>query len=143
MITQIGHPAFRVRDAEASLAFYAKLGINEAFRLFKDDGSLWILYLQVNENQFVELFPGATEPVTTTPDSIGYHHFCLLVDDLAATVAELEAKGIVIDRPIKQGKDFNLQAWIVDPDGNRIELMQISPESPQAQAGERMAALAH
>lgn len=134
MITQLAHTAYRVRDADASLAFYAKLGIREAFRLHQDDGSLWIVYLQINENQFLELFPGASRTVTTAPDSIGYHHFCLEVDNLAATVAELEARGVTIDRPIKLGKDGNLQAWIVDPDGNRIELMQILPDSLQARA---------
>lgn len=142
MITQLAHTAYRVRDAEASLAFYAKLGIREAFRLHQDDGSLWIVYLQINENQFLELFPGATRAVTTPPDSIGYHHFCLQVDNLKTTVAELEARGVTIDRPIKLGKDGNLQAWIVDPDGNRIELMQILPDSLQARAAKAYQALA-
>jgi len=48
---------------------------------------------------------------------------------------EASLSGVVIDRPIKEGKDGNLQAWIVDPDGNRIELMQIMPNSLQAKAG--------
>jgi catechol 2,3-dioxygenase-like lactoylglutathione lyase family enzyme len=135
MITQLAHTAYRVRDLEASLAFYGKLGIYEAFRLNHDDGSVWIVYLQINRDQFLELFPGATEPVATTWNSIAYHHFCLQVDDLETTVADLESREVVIDQPIKMGKDYNLQAWIVDPDGNRIELMQIMPESPQAAAG--------
>jgi hypothetical protein len=29
------------------------------------------------------------------------------------------------------GLDFNTQAWVKDPDGNPIELMQLAPESPQ------------
>jgi lactoylglutathione lyase len=140
VITQLAHTAYRVRDVDASVAFYTRLGIDEAFRLHRDDGSLWIVYLQINADQFLELFPGATRPLETTPESIGYHHFCLQVDDLAATVADFEAKGVVIDRPIKMGLDGNLQAWIVDPDGNRIELMQIMPDSLQAKAGARLAA---
>ena len=38
--------------------------------------------------------------------------------------------GLFIREP-KLGLDHNLQAWIKDPDGNAIELMQITPESPQ------------
>lgn len=134
MITQLAHTAYRVRDAEASIAFYAKLGIVEAFRLYRDDGTPWIIYLQINENQFLELFPGVTQLNGTTPETVSYHHFCLQVDDIETTVAEIEARGVAIDRPIKLGKDGNYQAWIVDPDGNRIELMQIMPDSLQAQA---------
>jgi lactoylglutathione lyase len=37
--------------------------------------------------------------------------------------------------------DHNWQAWIDDPDGNAIELMQISPDSPQAAADKRFSAL--
>ncbi len=134
MITQIGHTAYRVKDIDASLEFYGKLGLAEAFRLNREDGSLWIVYMQLSEGQFVELFPGATQPVTVTPETIGYAHLCLEVDDIEQTVADLVAKGIVLDRPIKKGNDGNYQAWVVDPDGNRIELMQIMPDSRQANA---------
>jgi lactoylglutathione lyase len=34
----------------------------------------------------------------------------------------------------KMGLDGNLQAWIRDPDGNVIELMQIADASPQWRA---------
>lgn len=137
MITQIGHTAYRVKDVAKSIEFYAKLGMKEAFRLNREDGSLWIVYLQLSETQFLELFPGATDSVELTPQTVGYAHLCLLVDDLAKTVAEVEAEGIPLDRPIKKGMDGNLQAWVVDPDGNRIELMQIMPDSLQASATRR------
>ncbi|MBI2939342.1 MAG: VOC family protein [Chloroflexi bacterium] len=137
MIAQIGHCAYRVRDAAKSTEFYARLGIVEAFRLHREDGSLGIVYLQLSANQFIEIFPGATQPATATRETIGYAHLCLLVDDLHAMIADLDARGVVIDRPIKRGADGNLQAWIVDPDGNRIELMQIMPDSLQAKAAAR------
>ena len=34
--------------------------------------------------------------------------------------------------PMK-GVDNNYQAWIIDPDGNRIEFMQLEPDSPHRQ----------
>ena len=37
------------------------------------------------------------------------------------------------------GADGNWQAWIEDPDGHRIELMQMMPDSLQAKAIARMA----
>ena len=34
----------------------------------------------------------------------------------------------------KTSTDKNWQAWIHDPDGNKVELMMIDPDSPQAKA---------
>ena len=42
--------------------------------------------------------------------------------------------GVEIDVMPRQGKDLNWQMWIRDPDGNRIEIMQIDPNAPQAKA---------
>jgi lactoylglutathione lyase len=136
LITQLAHNAYRVKNLDESIDFYAKLGIREALRLKRDDGTTWIVYLQVNEDQFVELFPIDNATLDTAPPLASYHHFSLQVDDIQATVRELEARGVAIDRPISKGQDHNFQAWIVDPNGNRIELMQIMPDSLQAQAAE-------
>ena len=127
MITDLGHTAFRVHDLEKTLAFYEILGIREAFRLHREDGSLMLIYLHVGGGRFIEIFPGGPEPGTSTGS---YFHLCLETDDIEADVAHLKANGIIITQEIKMGLDHNLQAWLKDPDGNPIELMQIMPESP-------------
>ncbi len=133
-ITDLAHTAFAVADVEQTLAFYARLGIREAFRLNHDDGSLMLIYLHVAGDRFIEIFPGGLE--TVGPQS--FMHLCLLTDDLLEIVALLRREGVVIDREPKTGLDTNLQAWIHDPDGNAIELMQLSPDAPQ-----RRVALGH
>ena len=55
-------------------------------------------------------------------------------------MAELEAAGVPLASPKKLGADGNLQAWIEDPDGNRIELMQMASNSLQAKAIQRLRA---
>ncbi len=132
MITDIGHAAFKAHDLDQSLAFYAKLGIGEAFRLNNPDGSLMLVYLHVAGDRFVEVFPGGAPPDPGHPGS--FMHLCLLVDDIHATVEQLRADGVTIDREPKRGLDHNMQAWITDPDGNKIELMQLVEESPQRSA---------
>jgi lactoylglutathione lyase len=128
MITDLGHTALRVHDLERSLEFYAELGIHESFRLHHPDGSLMLVYLHLGGDRFLELFPGGPEqPVTGG----SFMHLCLVSDDLQADVASLEAKGISIDRGPSVGLDHNLQAWLSDPDGNPIELMQLDEGSPQ------------
>ncbi len=134
MITSLAHNAYRVRNLQESIDFYAKLGIPEVFRLNRDDGTPWIVYCQVNENQFIELFPIEQPDLDPLPPVASYNHFSLEVDDIEATVRELERRGVAIDVPIKKGLDNNYQAWVVDPNGNRIELMQIMPDSLQTQA---------
>jgi lactoylglutathione lyase len=129
-ITDLGHPAFACHDLDASLAFYAKLGIGESFRLLHDDGSLMLVYLHVAGDRFIELFPGGPSPEERAGKQ-SFMHVCLAVDDLEATVEDLRAKGVTIDIEPKMGLDFNMQAWIADPDGNKIELMQYSEKSPQ------------
>ncbi|HEX4215277.1 MAG TPA: VOC family protein [Candidatus Dormibacteraeota bacterium] len=137
MITAIGHVAFRISDLDRSLDFYCgRLGFEEAFRLERDgEVSPWIVYLQLAPGQFIELFPGGegTEAPARSRRT-GYNHFCLVVDDLPATLAELRSRGLAVEGEPKQGMDGNWQYWIDDPDGNAVELMQIAAGSPQAKA---------
>ena len=132
MITDLAHIALAAHDIEKTLAFYALLGINEAFRLHREDGSLMLVYLHVGGDRFIEVFPGGPPPDPQRKGS--FIHLCLRADDLHATVAELRAKGVEIERESQQGRDTNWQAWIRDPDGNAIELMQLNEDSPQRRA---------
>jgi lactoylglutathione lyase len=139
-ITSIGHIAIRVKDIDRSLDFYVgKLGFAEMFRLDRD-GKLWIVYLRITDDQYLELFPDAVGEQSPPEDTVGLNHFCLTVDDINAVVADIERQGIPLFRPKKFAIDGNWQAWIKDPDGNRIELMQMGDDSKQYQAIRRLAA---
>lgn len=87
------------------------------------------------------MFPGAEQAGSRPGRDAGYYHCCLLVDDLPATVRHLGERGLPITGEPTRGLDHNVQYWITDPDGNRIELMQIMPDSPQATASARWQAL--
>ncbi|GCE45456.1 lactoylglutathione lyase [Thermosporothrix hazakensis] len=136
MIRGIGHLALRITNLERSLDFYcAKLGLKEVFRLDREgQPSPWIVYLQVAHNQFLELFPG--EEAQHLPEG-SFQHLCLVVDDMQATLKELEKRGVPIAGEPQRGLDNNWQYWLKDPDGNPIELMQIDPSSPHAAANAR------
>ena len=131
-ITDIGHTALACADLDASLAFYSSLGITESFRLKRDDGSTILVYLHIAGDRFLELFPGGPDAATRADKgAVSFRHLCLMSDDLEADLDRLRENGVAIDRDISIGLDANKQAWITDPDGNPIELMQISPISPQ------------
>lgn len=141
-IKSIGHVAVRVKDIEKSLAFYVgKLGFREMFRLDRDD-RLWIVYLRVNDDQFVELFPEAIGDRAPLAEAIGLNHICLTVDDMDDALADLAKHNVPLYRPKKMQVDRNWQAWIEDPDGNRIELMQMANDGMQAEAIRKMRVMA-
>lgn len=131
MITGLGHVAYAVDDLDAALEFYVQyLGLTEAFRLYREDGTPWIVYLHVGARGFVELFPGGRggDGANASPS---YRHLCLEVDNMAATLADMAERGMTIEGEPNRGQDGNLQYWVTDPDGNRIELHCYTPESKQ------------
>lgn len=131
-ILDIGHPAYGCHDLDAALQFYALLGIEESFRLVKEEGGVRLIYLHVAGDRFIELFPGGPPPEQrAAQQQQSYRHLCLVTDDIEGMVEHLRSNGVTIDTEPKLGLDFNTQAWVKDPDGNPIELMQLSPESPQ------------
>ncbi|GGK26343.1 lactoylglutathione lyase [Deinococcus malanensis] len=130
MLLDLAHVALKVHDLQQSLDFYTRLGLREAFRLHHDDGSLMLVYLHAGGDRFVELFPGGEAPAGS-PRQGSFMHLCLRVDDLHATVETLEQQGVPIDVQPKVGLDRNWQAWVTDPDGNAVELMQLDETSPQ------------
>lgn len=66
------------------------------------------------------LFPKNTKyfAPSEAPFMINYR-----VDDLDALLAALKAEGVEID-PKRENYDYGRFAWIMDPEGNRIELWE-------------------
>lgn len=129
MIKDLGHTAFAARNVDETLRFYGVLGIEVAFRLHNDDGSLMLVYLHVSGDRFIEIFPGGPDPDPDREQS--FRHICLLTEDIGAAVERLRENDAPVDSEPLLGLDGNLQAWTHDPDGNQIELMQLSEDSPQ------------
>jgi lactoylglutathione lyase len=130
----LGHIALRVRDLDASVAFYERIGFPEMLRLLNDKGQPWIVYLRVRDDLFLELFPGGegTAPTTGT----GLMHLCLTVEDIDRAEADLAAVGVPLKGPRKAepGLDGNRGMWIEDPDGHQIEIMEMAPGCIQFEA---------
>jgi lactoylglutathione lyase len=125
--TGLGHVAIRARDIDRVLDFYTTmLGFTEMFRLNQDDGSLMLVYVRVTDTQYLEFFPNGQGDGPAPRTAVGLNHICLAVSDLA------------IAQAIKYGRDGNRQAWIADPEGNRLELMEMAVDSKQAEAIARL-----
>ena len=78
----------------------------------------------------------ARDPRLTAPLAAGnrYGHLCFEVTGLAGFRDALLARGVSVGE-IREGLDGSLQAWLADPDGNRVELMEYTRRSAQLAPG--------
>jgi lactoylglutathione lyase len=139
-IQYLGHVAVGVSDLTRALHFYCdQLGLTEVFRLTSPTGVPMLVYLRVNNDNFVELFPGA-EPQPAVPSKQpGLRHLGFFVKDLQATLHALQTRGVSLpDDAFKQAAEVRADGtylyFIKDPDGNPIELSQMLPNSKQAKS---------
>lgn len=140
MVTGIAHAAFNVKDMDKTVAFYENsLGFKKAFDIARPEtGEPWIVYVYAGGGQFIEFFYGATVDNPYRDEKIGFFHICVAVDDIHAIWDRIVETGAPQDDAPKQGADHNWQCWTHDPDGIKIELMQLDPESPQKKFIESM-----
>jgi len=130
MISKIAHVCLNVSDFERTVAFYhGALGMPVRFR-FEKQGKPIGAYFEAGAGTYVEFFVKKDLKVSNT----GIVHLCLEVADIDQAMADLAAKGVACT-PKKLGADQTWQTWIADPDGNRIELHQYTPDSAQARGG--------
>ena len=132
----LGHVALRVNDLDRSLDFYGRLGFPEFLRLTNDDGSPWICYLRITDSVYLELFPGGDGARLPNDGRAGVNHLCLTTPDIEACEAHLRSTGVPLEAPRNpnRGLDGNRGMWVVDPDGNRIEIMEMAPACIQYEA---------
>jgi catechol 2,3-dioxygenase-like lactoylglutathione lyase family enzyme len=114
-VTGLGGIFYKVADPAKTRAWYQdKLGIGSewgAMFAFKDD----------SPDGFSLLTPFQSDSDKFAPSVLPFM-INLRVDDLEGLLAELAAKDVeVLDR---QDDDYGRFAWIVDPDGLKVELYE-------------------
>jgi lactoylglutathione lyase len=139
MIKKLAHLCLFTDQIDTMIAFYRDvLGFPIKFSMKNDAGTAFGYYFATGEMTFVEIFDqrgavaqwgGTVGPLRDTQDT-KYRHLCFETEGLEQVVANLEAKGVKV-RPVAVGMDHSKQAWLKDPDGNDIELMEYTPRSLQ------------
>jgi lactoylglutathione lyase len=117
------HFGLRVADLDRSLAFYLALGY-EVVGSVPDTplGHLTMLKLPADEFVTIEL---VHDPTPGNDVGTGLSHFVIKVESMDATVSDLAAHGINAEPPSSpDGSNDFRTTWIIDADGNRIELVQ-------------------
>ena len=118
-VTGIGGIFLKARDPKALTAWYVEnLGIplSEWGVSFK-----WTDEVPAGTGETAwSLFPADTRYFGDGPQTAMVNY---RVDDLDAILTQLAAAGVTID-PKRDDQPYGKFAWIVDPEGNRIELWQ-------------------
>jgi catechol 2,3-dioxygenase-like lactoylglutathione lyase family enzyme len=137
MIRQLAHLNFYTNDLSQIIDFYVnKLGMDVKFTLNNEQGEPFGYYFGCGNTTFLEFFDqamaaavwgGSVEEITA---GTRYRHFCLEVTGLDEYCSTLKSRGVQVTE-IKTGMDHSRQAWVADPDGNQIELMEYGPFSMQ------------
>ena len=131
-----------VSDYAKSQAFYERvMGFPIAFKFSSPDGTRTNTFFQMSRNSFLEM-QQATADVRP-----GLTHAHFVVDDLTATLAKLRQAGLSAagrgGRPAnavgEEGYSQNIftkNGNIYDPDGIRLELNELTPESLMKKAAD-------
>ena len=122
------HTMLRVRDLDASLAFFAALGLKPVRRSDYEQGRFTLVFLSTG----AEGDPATVELTwnwdQTEPYDTGrfFGHLAYGVEDIYALCASLQAAGVRINRPPRDGR----MAFVKSPDGHSVELLQIGEPLP-------------
>ena len=130
------HVALRVADYEVAKSWYVdKLDFRVVHEWpFADEQLAYLA--PANDDHFMIELLGGGDPLpidaptyTDLGDSLryaGYHHFCISVADIEATVAELRKRGVaIVTEPFKLDDISRKLAFFADPFGNLIELAEV------------------
>ena len=127
------HTMIRVRDLNASLRFFCDgLGLVETRRKENPQGRFTLVFLAAKETPEAELeltynWPAADGVVEDYGSARNFGHLAFRVDDIYATCARLQAMGVTINRPPRDGH----MAFVRSPDLISIELLQDGHLPPQ------------
>jgi len=124
------HTMLRVGDLERSLRFYTEvLGMGLLRRKDYPEGRFTLAFVgygSERETTVLELTHNWDTAAYDLGD--GYGHIAIGVEDIVATCAAMAERGGKVVRPpgpMKHGS--TVIAFVEDPDGYRIELIQTSP----------------
>jgi lactoylglutathione lyase len=125
------HTCIRVKDIDASVRFYERLGFEHRGRLNFE--SAYNIYLGLpGGGDVLELTVnvGRDEPYELGE---GYNHLALVVDDLDGLLEQLAAAGIEPEKApyAPGGREEYRICFVADPDGYRIELIDSAFPTPQ------------
>lgn len=125
---KILHTCLNVVDMDRSIGFYTEqLGLKLTSRREVKQNNAEIAFLKDENDSAIELTHWRDKKTLTEGDN--FDHIAFAVDDVAAEIERLKKRGVAIAmEPFSlQGSSTKI-AFIKDPDGNWLELIQSGHE---------------
>ncbi len=118
------HVGLRVADRDRSLAFYAALGYQILGEVPETGlGHLTMLKLPDDEFVTIEIVHDPSGPAVVAGSRLS--HLVVQVESMDAALGQLAFHGFEAEAPTSpDGSEGFWTAWVTDPDGIRIELVQ-------------------
>ena len=134
MSTKYLHSMIRVSDPEATIAFFALVGLEEVRRYEIEAGRFTLIFLAApgqKDVAEVELTYNWPPEDGSDGEKFGggrnFGHLAYQVDNIYETCQRLMDAGVTINRPPRDGH----MAFIRSPDGISVELLQDGNLEPQ------------
>lgn len=123
----IHHVALICSDYAASRAFYVDLlGLRVIAEHYREARDSWKLDLGLPDGTQIELFSFPSPPSRPSrPEACGLRHLSFAVADVAASKAELEARGVVVEEIRVDEYTGRRFTFFADPDGLPLELYEV------------------
>ena len=130
-IVYLNHVGISAPDLDKAVTYYTKtMGFPEAFRNLDDKGKPTLVYVQISRNTFLELLPASPDRPP------GLNHFGVVVDKMTEATAMFKQRGANVAE-IRLSGTKAILSNVTDPNGVRMELLELPPESSHRQAMER------
>jgi lactoylglutathione lyase len=123
-ITAAAHMAYCVSDLKQARAYYEDfLGFQEAFALKNPDGSDHVVFIKINDYQFIELWQEA-------PRNHGYlHDVAFQTEDARGLLSWFAARAVKVSDAVAKDVAGDLGFDVTDPFGFTIRLVQYAADS--------------
>jgi len=131
-VVAMNHVALAVPDVEKAVDYYTKtMGFPEAFRVKTKEGKVQLVYVQISQNTFIEI-------QSIAPDRpAGIYHFGVHVENIKAATEMWKARGANVKEIRPSSGTGAILSNVIDPNGVRMELLELPPDSLHAQASAR------
>ncbi len=125
------HTMVRVKDLDASMAFYKLLGLKETRRHESEKGRFTLVFMAPPDQPDcpVELTYNWDGDDALPSDSRHFGHLAYRVDNIYEMCQHLMDNGVTINRPPRDGH----MAFVRSPDNISIELLQRGDHLPPAE----------
>jgi lactoylglutathione lyase len=135
------HTMVRVKDLDASRAFFELLGMREIRRYDNEGGRFSLVFMAApgDEDAPIELTYNWDGDDGLPSDSRHFGHLAYRTDDIYGLCQHLMDNGVTINRPPRDGH----MAFVRSPDNISIELLQAGDDLPPAEPWASMANTGH